>query len=87
MTVGLMIRIQYARNILMKYQNCGVNIICFFEKNNTFLSFCQSNFESEIVKSDCPIQTLLSFTVCSGDKKSSENDKSTGHFQSIFFHL
>ena len=33
-----------------------LNIICFVEKNNIFLRFCLCIFESDTVKSDCPIQ-------------------------------
>ena len=33
-----------------------LNIICFVEKNNTFLRFYLCIFESDTVKSDCPIQ-------------------------------
>ena len=34
-----------------------LNIICFVEKNNIFLRFCQCIFKSDTVKSDkCTIQ-------------------------------
>ena len=33
-----------------------LNIICFVEKNYIFLRFCLCNFESDTVKSDCPVQ-------------------------------
>ena len=33
-----------------------LNIICFVEKNDTFLRFCLCIFESDTVKSDCPVQ-------------------------------
>ena len=32
-----------------------LNIICFVEKNIIFLRFCLCIFESDIVKSDCPV--------------------------------
>ena len=32
-----------------------LNIICFIEKNNIFLRFCLCIFESDTVKSDCPM--------------------------------
>ena len=31
-------------------------MICFVKKNNTFLRFCLCIFESDTVKSDCPMQ-------------------------------
>ena len=56
-----------------------LNIICFIEKNNICLRFCLCIFESDTVKSDCPVQDLkilyrllVYFTiliVCSGDIK------------------
>ena len=75
-----------------------------WKKNNIFLRFCLCIFESDTVKSDCPVQIirkmmkylkiyLTSFTVFleilkkSTEKKSSENDQSTGHFQSFFIYL
>ena len=33
-----------------------LNIICFLEKGNIFLRFCLCNFESDTVKSNCPVQ-------------------------------
>ena len=33
-----------------------LNIICLVEKNNIFLRFCLCIFESDTVKSDCPVQ-------------------------------
>ena len=33
-----------------------LNIICFVEKNIIFLRFCLCIFESDTVKSDCPVQ-------------------------------
>ena len=33
-----------------------LNIICFIEKNNIFLRFCLCIFDSDTVKSDCPVQ-------------------------------
>ena len=33
-----------------------LNIICLFEKNNTFLRFCLCNFANDTVESDCPVQ-------------------------------
>ena len=33
-----------------------LSIICFVEKNNYFLRVCLFFFESDTVKSDCPIQ-------------------------------
>ena len=33
-----------------------LNIICFVENNNIFLRFCLCIFESDTVKSDCPLQ-------------------------------
>ena len=33
-----------------------LNIICFVEKNNIFLSFCLCISKSATVKSDCPMQ-------------------------------
>ena len=33
-----------------------VNSICLVEKNNIFLRFCLCIFESDTVKSDCPVQ-------------------------------
>ena len=33
-----------------------LNIICFIEKNDIFLRFCLCIFESDTVKSDCPMQ-------------------------------
>ena len=33
-----------------------LNIIGFVEKNNLFLRFCMCIFESDTVKSDCPVQ-------------------------------
>ena len=68
------------------------------------MRFCFCIFDSDTVKSDCPMQDLkifyrllvsfTSLTNCSGDitkalkmKKSSENDQSTGHFQSFFSFL
>ena len=33
-----------------------LNIICFVENNNIFLRFCLRIFESDTVKSDCPMQ-------------------------------
>ena len=74
------------------------------------MRFCLCIFESDTVKSDCPVQILendkifrkintdgwcaliTSFTVFSGDiknknKKSSENDQLTGHFQSFFIYF
>ena len=35
-----------------------LNIICFVEKNNIFLRFCLCIFESDTVKSDCPMRDL-----------------------------
>ena len=59
-----------------------LNIICYLGKNNIFLRFCLCIFESDTVKSDCPVQMikylkiqyrllvyLTSFTVFSGDTK------------------
>ena len=55
-----------------------LNIICFLEKNNIFLRFCLCIFESDTVKSDCPMQIFrkiiifkdliqtVGFTVCCG---------------------
>ena len=73
-----------------------------------FFRFCPCIFESDTVKSDCPVQifrkmmkylkiTLL-VLLFSRDikekkssekklKKSSENDQSTGHFQSFFIYF
>ena len=77
-------------------------------KKKIFLRFCLCIFESDTVKSDCPVQIFRKMMKCliqtvdvyltklycffSGDikkkknskKKSSENDQSTGHFQSFF---
>ena len=33
-----------------------LNVICFVEKNYIFLRFCLCIFESDTVKSDCPMQ-------------------------------
>ena len=33
-----------------------LNIICLVEKNNIFLRFCLCIFESETLKSNCPVQ-------------------------------
>ena len=33
-----------------------LNIICLVEKNDIFLRFCLCIFESDTVKSDCPVQ-------------------------------
>ena len=33
-----------------------LNIICFVEKKEYFLRFCLCTFESDNVKSDCPVQ-------------------------------
>ena len=41
-----------------------LNIICFVEKNNSFLRFCLCIFESDTVKSDCPMQDLRFNTDC-----------------------
>ena len=35
------------------------NIICFVEKNNLFLRFCLCIFESDTVKSDCPVSVQI----------------------------
>ena len=68
--------------------------------------FCLGIFESDTVKSVCPVQIfrkmmkyikikvyLTSFTVFfleilkNNNKKSSENDQLTGHFQSFFIYF
>ena len=36
-----------------------LNTICFVENNNIFLKFCLCNFESDTVKSGCPIQIFF----------------------------
>ena len=59
--------------------------LCLIEKNNIFLRICMCIFESDTVKSDCPIQTFrkmmkyintsLVLLFFSGDiKKSSVNE-------------
>ena len=66
------------------------------EKDKIFLSFCLCFFESDTVNSNCPVQNFrkideiykdLIQTVGLPKKKSSENDQSTGHFQSFFYFL
>ena len=43
--------------IFFKFYPPSLNIICLVEKkNNIFLRFCQCIFESDTVKSDCPVQ-------------------------------
>ena len=44
--------------------SADLNIICFVEKNNIFLRFCLRIFESDTVKSDCPMQDLRFKTDC-----------------------
>ena len=41
-----------------------LNVICFVEKNNIFFRFCLCIFESDTVKSDCPMQDLKINTAC-----------------------
>ena len=54
------------------------------------MRFCLCIFESDTVKSDCPIQNFRKMMkyFCSRDikkrQKSPEKDQPTGHFQSFF---
>ena len=43
-------------NFFFLFYPLTLNIICFVEKNNTFLRFCLCISESATVKSDCPMQ-------------------------------
>ena len=44
--------------IIFIFHQPTLNIICFVEKNNIFMRFCLCIFESDTVKSDCPVQIL-----------------------------
>ena len=48
------------RNLISKisfiFHPLTLNIICFVEKNNIFLRFILCIFESDTVKSECPVQ-------------------------------
>ena len=52
--VGKKNKIQFLKFFLLYPPT--LNIICFDEKNNIFLRFCLCIFESDTVKSDCPVQ-------------------------------
>ena len=72
-----------------------LNIICFVEKKN--LRFCLCIFESDTVKSDCPVHFIERFNtdcwftyyleILKKKKKNSENDQLTGHFQSFLIYF
>ena len=42
--------------IFFKFYPLTLNIVCIVEKNNMFSRFCLCIFESDTVKSDCPMQ-------------------------------
>ena len=46
----------YFKNHFFLFYPPTLNIICLVEKNNIFLRFCLCIFESDTVKSDCPVQ-------------------------------
>ena len=53
-------KVEIKRNLISKiifiFYPPTLNIINFIEKNNLFLRFCLCIFESDTVKSDCPVQ-------------------------------
>ena len=36
-----------------------IHVICSIEKNNIYMRFCLCIFESDTVKSDCPVSSFL----------------------------
>ena len=54
-TIVIFRKVEKKFKIILFYRPT-LNIICFFEKNNIFLRFCLCIFESDTVKTDCPMQ-------------------------------
>ena len=47
---------KFISKIIFLFYLPTLNIVCFVEKKNIFLRFCLCIFESDTVKSDCPVQ-------------------------------